>query len=105
MPLQHKRMVRLTAHHARPPMPGDDRIPEFEAEGTPFFATLQPMEGEAARRLYGEDVTRRLRLVTTDATALVQGMGVAPEGSVCRWRIAEPPARWLTHTVALLEQL
>lgn len=105
MPLQRKRQLRLTAHQPLPPTPGSDRTPQFEAEGTPFWASLQPVEGETVRRLYGEEVTRLVRLITTEEAALSQGMGIAPQGEACRWRIAEPPARWRTHTVAVLKQL
>ena len=79
-------------------------MPRFEAEGMAFTGTLQPMDGFADRQLYGEQVTRLQRLLTTDVPALEQGMGICTaDGSW--YRIRQPVSCWKGHCVAVLEAL
>ena len=106
MPLQRKRLQALTAHRQRKPIPGEnDRISRFEAEGIPLRATLQPMDGHADRQVYGEQVSRMKRLITTEGAFLERGMGICTGGDGCQYRIVQPVYHWRGHTVALLEQL
>ena len=77
----------------------------FEAEGIPLRATLQPMDGHADRQVYGEQVTRMKRLITTEGAFLERGMGICTGGDGCQYRIVQPVYHWQGHTVALLEQL
>ncbi|MBE5801695.1 MAG: hypothetical protein E7319_05335 [Clostridiales bacterium] len=108
MPLQQKRLRTLTAHEPLPlPVLGNDRKPVFAQSGRRFRATVQPMDGSADRQVYGEEVTRLRRLITTEGTFLRMGMGVCVDGldGNCDFRIREPVQHWLTHTVAVLEAL
>ena len=108
MPLKQSRLRQLTAHRPlKPAIGSNDRIPRFEAEGTAFTATLQPMDTVADRQIYGEQAARLLRLITMEDVALSMGMGVrvdAPEGC-CDHRIMLPVCRWQGHLTAVLERL
>ena len=106
MPLQRKRLLQLTAHRALKPAIGEnDRTPHFEADGAAFAGTLQPMDGTADRQVYGEQVTRLKRLITTEGAFLERGMGIAVGGEGCRYRIVQPVSHWQGHSVAILEML
>lgn len=106
MPLQFRRLHKLTAHQALKPVIGEnDRIPRFEAEGTPFTGTLQPMDGAADRQVFGERATRLMRLITMEGQRLSKGMGISTGGAGCDYRIVEPVSHWQGHSVAVLEKL
>lgn len=106
MPLQRKRMQALTVHAARKPVIGEnDRIPRFEAVGREIVGTLQPMDGAVDRQMYGERITRLMRLITMDGDGLCAGMGVSTGGAGCNYRIIQPVSRWQGHSVAVLELL
>ncbi|MBP3650551.1 MAG: hypothetical protein J6K73_12315 [Clostridia bacterium] len=106
MPLQRKRLQALTAHRPLKPVIGvNDRIPRFDAQGTAFAGTLQPMDSTADRQLYGEQAVRMKRLITTEGLFLEKGMGISVKGSDCRYRIVQPVTHWQGHSVAILEAL
>lgn len=106
MPLQRKRLQQLAAHRALKPAIGEnDRMPRFEAEGVAFAGTLQPMDGAADRQVYGEQVTRLKRLITTEGAFLERGMGISVGGEGCQYRIVQPVSHWRGHSVAILETL
>lgn len=104
MPLQRKRLQTLVAHRALKPVIGDnDRAPLFEAEGTAFSGTLQPMDSPADRQVYGSEAARLTRLITMEGEALDMGTGVEADG--CMYRIIQPVCRWRGHCTAVLKKL
>ena len=98
----------VTVKEPLPPSVYEDlATPAFEAVGRQIKATVQPRRGSTVATRYGEDSTRMLLMLTTDARPLREGMGVCLYGQdgACDYRIAAPVEAWTTHQRAVLKKL
>lgn len=106
MGLSRERTRMLWLHQPKMQRIVDGMEPTFEPESVALLGTIQPLEGTATARLYGEESTKMALLLTEEKAELKEGAGIALEAAgECRFRIAAPPERWKTHQRAILKSI
>lgn len=81
--------------------------PLFEEAGAELMAAVQPMSAEMKQRLFGEEKSEALLMLTNNSAELKEGYGICleREDGGCDFQIAKPVERWRGHQRAALKRI